>query len=156
MKTHLATSLRARQKGFTLIELIVVLVILGILAAFAIPRFAGINADARVAAMQGLAGALRSSAALVHGLALARNVTNDTTGLIQLEGQNIDITSAYPAATATGIERTILNLEGYIVAHNAGVSTFRPTSLPAGPCLVTYTAASGAVNQNAVTVANCS
>lgn len=144
---------RSAQKGFTLIELIVVLVILGILAAFAIPRFANVSADARVAAMQGLAGSLRSSAALVHGLALARGVT---TGTVPLEGSDVDVAGGYPAATATGIEATVLNLEGFRRAHSAGVSSFRPNSLAAdSACVVTYTQATGSVNQTAVTADNC-
>jgi len=54
------------QRGFTLIELIVVIVILGILAATALPRFINIQSDARIAAVQGMAGALRSAQSVVQ------------------------------------------------------------------------------------------
>lgn len=155
---HLSkVSRRPRQTGFTLIELIVVLVILGILAAFAIPRFAGVNADARVAAMQGLAGSLRSSAALVHGLALARNQTGPT-GSVPLEGTPaVTLVNGYPTATAAGIGATILNLQGYTPDYTTtpGTAIFAPANYTTTTCVVTYAEATGAVAQAGVMVANC-
>lgn len=53
-----------KQKGFTLIELVVVIVILGILAATALPKFVDLQGDARQAAVEGVAGALASAAAI--------------------------------------------------------------------------------------------
>ena len=49
----------ARRGGFTLIELVVIITILGILAAFAIPRFMSLEARARMASRDSLAGSLR-------------------------------------------------------------------------------------------------
>ena len=52
------------QRGFTLIELVMVIVILGILAAVAIPKFVDLSSDARTAALQGVAGGIQSASAV--------------------------------------------------------------------------------------------
>src|SRR3990172_1817855 len=55
-----------QQSGFTLVELVIVIVILGLLAATALPRFINITQDARIASVQGIAGGLRSAASLAR------------------------------------------------------------------------------------------
>src|SRR6267154_83579 len=90
---------KSKQGGFTLIELVVVIVILGILAAFAVPRFMGLEGQARIASVSALEGALRSSAAMAHGVALA----SGNPASIAVEGKTINLVFGYPTNATVGL-----------------------------------------------------
>lgn len=79
-----------RQGGFTLIELVVVIVILGILAVTAAPRFLNLQDDARESTIQGLKGAMDGAAGIVYGKA-AINGQDGETGAISAAGGNLDL-----------------------------------------------------------------
>jgi MSHA pilin protein MshA len=70
------------QKGFTLIELIIVIIILGILAVTAAPRFLDLSSDARVSAIQGVLGAVNSSSQIAHAALLVRSGTVSIEGVV--------------------------------------------------------------------------
>jgi MSHA pilin protein MshA len=121
----------AKQGGFTLIELVVVITILGILAAFAIPRFVGMEVQARTASRDALAGSVRSGAALAHALWLA----NGSNGAdVTMEGNIVAIVNGYPSAAA--IDDTLASLSGYTYTPAATSGVFASESL--ATCTVTY------------------
>jgi len=122
-----------RQGGFTLIELVVVIALLGILAAFAIPRFASLEREARSATTQGLSGSVRSAAAMAHGLFLATGATP-----VNMEGNAIVIVNGYPNAAT--IADTLADSTGFTVSTVSGDTTFAKTGA-SGTCEVVYTEA---------------
>lgn len=101
------TQMDNTQKGFTLIELITVIVILGILAAVALPKFAGIETQARIASLEGLRGTLQSAAALAHAQWLAEGATSGGSS-IQMEGVTVTLDNfGWPTADTNGISNAI-------------------------------------------------
>lgn len=87
----------SRGRGFTLIELAVVVTILGIVAAFAVPRFIALDSQARAATVNSLAGSVRSAASLARGLAMATNT--GASGTVTMAGQPITLNNYYPDST---------------------------------------------------------
>lgn len=149
--------MQSRQQGFTLVELIVVIVILGILAATALPRFINVTTDARMAAMNGVAGAMRSAAALAQSRYVATGNMNATAVSMGLAGtaENVAVVQGTGFPTAAGIQAALQDTTGFVFSPPAGGVTSVTQNGGQAACLVTYDQATGLVNSNAVTTANC-
>lgn len=118
--------MKKQQSGFTMIELIMVIVILGILAAFALPRFADLGGDARRSTIQGVEGSMKSAAAIARSAFLTAGTSPAS---VSMEGtNNVAIVNGYPSAA------------GIVVAANI---TGEATANAAGDFIVNTTAAAG-------------
>lgn len=167
-----------QQKGFTLIELIIVIVILGILAVTAAPRFLDLSSDAKASTLDGVKAALQSGAQLVYAKSAIAGVQN-TVGnsandpVVEVSGNNVATNYGYPNASFvadTGTDNNVSNwlqldlANDFVLTVGSGATDTPPAgSFGIAPgtaepdystdtCHVIYTNSTGAASAPVVTV----
>jgi MSHA pilin protein MshA len=124
------------QSGFTLIELVMVIVVLGILAATALPKFANLSGNARYSTIKGLQGAVNSAVAVASATYLVQNSTTITLS----DGTSVSVNTGngFPTGASTGIGAMITLSSDFSASYSAASATFT-----LGSCTLTYTASTG-------------
>ncbi|RXS43185.1 type II secretion system protein [Idiomarina sp. 29L] len=151
------------QKGFTLIELIIVIVVLGILAVTAAPQFINFSSDARTSALKGMEGSIKGAMQLTYSKAAVEGVETDSTATVSVKGTDVDLVFGYPDASAAGIIEAVdagfaTDLSNdwvyavvsgtpntVVMAQSSSVTAsdpFATSDITGSGCYLTYTAAS--------------
>ncbi len=112
-----------RQNGFTLIELVVVIVTLGILDVTAAPRFLDISSDARKSTLKGLKGAVNSAFTIVHSKSVLEGKSREPKTTLS---SGIEIRYGYPTYTVQGLGKAVSGLSSdfsrkYVGPPDAGM-----------------------------------
>lgn len=134
-----------RQSGFTLIELVIVIVVLGILAAIAIPRFISLQREARIAVIDSLFNSVRSGANLIYAKSAVEGEINLATAAVDVDGAgplgSIATNFGYPQATAASMNLLFDSLSARYTFSGGGtaggdVLTMSIDGIPS--CAITY------------------
>jgi MSHA pilin protein MshA len=134
-----------RQSGFTLIELVIVIVVLGILAALAIPRFISLQREARIAVIDSLFNSVRSGANITYAKSAVEGETDLASAAVDIDGTgplgSISTNFGYPQATSASMNLLFENLSpryAFSGGGTAGGSTLTVNIDGIATCAITY------------------
>ncbi|GAB3735666.1 hypothetical protein GCM10028794_15400 [Silanimonas algicola] len=144
-----------RQSGFTLLELVIVIVVLGILAALAIPRFISLQREARIAVVDSLFNSVRSGSNVIYAKSAAIGESDLPADSVDVDGPGpgglVQTRFGYPQATSGDITLLFDNLSarynftgGGVQTGATGTSTLTITLDGIPTCAVTYASANAA------------
>jgi len=111
-----------KNQGFTLLELVIAIIVLGILAAAAVPKFINIQDDAKDASLHAASAALNSAANLIHYRAQLDGVNKLERSTVKINGEVVNLFYAYPSGTPENINK-IVTLEGFKVRLGRYIGT---------------------------------
>lgn len=144
-----------RQGGFTLIELVIVIVILGILSVTAAPRFLNLQDDARDSAAQGLRGAMVGASGIVYGKSAINGTETLQSSAVSVNGQQVATTFGYPSQTSAALTAVVSGLETDWTFVSGATGIGYGFSASNANCYVNYVAAASSVAEPTITLENC-